>query len=86
MDRRIACPTHGNSRHLAAPPEFGGVEIFAQALEFGFDLRFGVDFWVEEFYARRVGGGADGDEGGLVGGDEFDDGGFFIVGGEPGKG
>ena len=69
-----------------APSEFGGVEIFAQALEFLFYFRFAVDFGVEDFDAGGGGGGFDWREGGLIGGDEFDDGGLFIVGGEPGEG
>jgi len=72
--------------HLAAPPEFRDVEIFAQTLEFVFDFGFAVDFWVEDLRALGGGGGADRGEGGLIVGNEFDDSGFFIVGGEPGKG
>ena len=66
---------------ISVPPsEHGGVEIFFKALEFGFDFRFGVFLGVEDLHAGRVGGQADGVEGGSIAGDKFDQCGLLIVG------
>jgi hypothetical protein len=63
-----------------AHSEHRRVEILFKPLEFGFDFRFSVVLGLENFNAGGVGGEADGVERGFVAGDEFDEGGLFVVG------